>query len=194
MNGVPDFALPAAHDFSRLRTREILGRIRSPFKVKKDRLLSFEEVKRILRPSSEAYLGLRCVSVKLIVGSEGRYNDFTRSFLPKHAKLKTRWMRVDIAHYKNMNLPAVQLYELGGAYFIRDGNHRVSVAVQQGAEFIDAEVTSLGTYFMIRPGMATEEMEAAVIEYERQRFLSETHIEDLVPHFEMYFSSPGRYT
>jgi len=145
----------AAHDFSQLRMREILGRLRNPFRKKNDRLLSLEEVKTILRPSSEAYQGMRVVPLGLIVGSEGRYNDFTRSFLPRHAKLRARWMRVDNAFYNNINLPPVRLYELGGAYFIRDGNHRVSVALQQGGEFIDAEVTSLGTYFQIRPGMTT---------------------------------------
>jgi hypothetical protein len=183
----------AAEDFNRLRIRQILRSFFSPFKSRRDRLLSLSEVRRILKPTSEAYRGTRSVPVRLIVGSEGRYNDFTRTFLPRHAKLRARWMRVNSAYQRNINLPLIQLYELGGAYFIRDGNHRVSVAVQQGVEYIDAEVTSLNTYFRINPAMTAREMEAAVVEYERERFLSETHIEDLVPHFEMYFTSPGQY-
>jgi len=37
-------------------------------------------------------------------------------------------------------LPPVSLLELGGAYFVIDGNHRVSVARFRGVEWIDAEV------------------------------------------------------
>jgi hypothetical protein len=180
-------------DFNYARLREILGRLRNPFGQHSDALLSFSEVKELLKPSSETYKGMRSVPVSLIVGSEGRYKDFTRTFLPRHDKLRSRWMRIDLAWHEDVPLPAVQLYELGGAYFIRDGNHRVSVAVQRGTEFIDAEVTSLGTYFKIEPGMGIRAMEAAVIEYERMRFLSETHIEDIIAGFEMHFTSPGRY-
>jgi hypothetical protein len=183
---------PSNH-FNKLRMREILGRLRKPFGKHKDRLLSLEEVKRILKPTSEAYVGVRTVPLRLIVGSEGRYNDFTRSFLPRHENMKTRWTRVELAYHKNVPLPPVRLYELGGAYFVHDGNHRVSVAASSGGEFIDAEVTSLRTYFQITPTMTLGQMEAAVIEYERMKFLSETHIEDLIPHFEMHFTSPGRY-
>ncbi len=35
------------------------------------------------------------------------------------------------------------LYKVGEAYFVEDGNHRVSVARYQGVEWIDAEVVEL---------------------------------------------------
>ena len=35
----------------------------------------------------------------------------------------------------------MSLLELGGDYFVNDGNYRVSVARFQGVEWIDAEVT-----------------------------------------------------
>ena len=39
-------------------------------------------------------------------------------------------------------MPPVILYQLGGAYFVKDGHHRVSVARFHGAEWIDAEITA----------------------------------------------------
>ena len=48
-----------------------------------------------------------------------------------------------MAHYQDIVLPPISLYEVGGLYFVRDGNHRVSVAKAQGIDFIDADVVSL---------------------------------------------------
>jgi hypothetical protein len=133
----------AKEDFNRARLRAIFGRALALLRNEKDQLLSLQEVKALLRPESESYRGLRTVPIERIVGSEGRYLDFNRIFLPKREHLRGRWTRVDLAHYQQVHLPPVTLYEIGGVYFVRDGNHRVSVARTQGAEFIDAEVISL---------------------------------------------------
>jgi hypothetical protein len=183
----------ASDDFNRLRVREIMLRVGSLFTGRRDDLLSFTAVKEIVRPSDETYRGVRAVPIDSIVGSEGRYHDFTRSFLPRHRHMRGRWMNVGAARYQDISLPAVRLYEIGGAYFVRDGNHRVSVAKNNGVEFIDAEVTSLNTYFTISPDMTMETLAAAVIEYERQRFNSVTNADDLLRDVEFRFTTPGRY-
>jgi hypothetical protein len=183
----------ASEDFSRLRVREILQRAASLLTRRRDHLLPLADVREILGPAEEIYRGVRPVPVKSIVGSEGRYNDFTRSFLPRHRHLRGRWMRVDTARYMDISLPAIRLYEIGGVYFVRDGNHRVSVASASGVEFIDAEVTSLATYFSITPDMTMEALEAAVIEYERQRFNSATAADDVLRGVELRFTAAGRY-
>jgi ParB-like chromosome segregation protein Spo0J len=41
---------------------------------------------------------------------------------------------------RGMELLPVVLYEIGGSYFVLDGNHRVRVARYHGVEMIDAEV------------------------------------------------------
>jgi hypothetical protein len=38
-------------------------------------------------------------------------------------------------------LPPVSLYKLGDAYFVLDGNHRVSVARYHGVPAVEADVT-----------------------------------------------------
>ena len=45
-----------------------------------------------------------------------------------------------------VELPAVSLYKIGDSYFVRDGNHRVSVAKFHKAAVIDAEVVEIRGY------------------------------------------------
>jgi len=108
-----------------------------------ERLLSFEEEKGALARWSQAYRGMRTVEVEKIAGSVGRYKDFDGSFLPHKKSMSERWGRVDRAYHQGVELPAVSLYKIGDAYFVRDGNHRVSVARYHGVAAIDAEVVEL---------------------------------------------------
>src|SRR5215210_3519722 len=108
-----------------------------------ERLLSFDEAKSALVRSSQAYRGMRVVEVEKITGSVGRYKDFDGSFLPHKKSMSERWSRVDRAYHKGVELPAVSLYKIGDEYFVRDGNHRVSVARYHRVVTIDAEVVEL---------------------------------------------------
>src|SRR5215216_3461782 len=132
-------------DFSRARRRAFLRRIGAYLRRDpgSNQLLSFDEVKGALGAISQVYLGLREVPVSKIVGSVGRYRDFDRAFLPSKPDLGTRWRRIDEIMNRAEELPPVSLYKIGDAYFVQDGNHRVSVARQRGIEMIDAEVIEL---------------------------------------------------
>ena len=183
----------ARGDFGRARQREIMSRILGLLKSQKDEMLSLPDVRRIVRPESETYRGMQTVPIAKIVGSEGRSRDFNRAFLPRHDKMMRRWMSIDVAHYENVILPPIKLFEIGGAYFVRDGNHRVSVARMQGAEFIDAEVTSLASEIPINPGMSREDVTRAVIAFERRRFMAETGLAERRPGADITFTEIGRY-
>jgi len=63
--------------------------------------------------------------------------------MPLRASAGQRWKRVDLAFHKGEELPPVRLYKLGDAYFVEDGNHRVSVARFHDVGWIDADVTEL---------------------------------------------------
>jgi hypothetical protein len=190
----PDpFDARAKEDFNRARLREGVVRLLSLLTSEKDSLLSLSEVKALLRPSSEVYRGMRTVPIAKIVGSEGRYLDFNRYFLPRHSHLRSRWESVDRAHYRQIVLPAVTLYEIGGVYFVRDGNHRVSVARMQKVEFIDAEVISLESRIAMSPEMTVEDLRRAVIDLEKQAFFEETGFGRLFPEAELRFTATGRY-
>ncbi|MDR2054146.1 MAG: transcriptional regulator [Treponema sp.] len=183
----------AAEDFSRARGRAILSQMQHFLDQDKNRLLSFHDVKEILRPKNETYRGMRTIPIDLIVGSEGRYRDFNRYFLPNFDFLRSRWERVDMARIKDIILPPIQLYEIGGVYFVRDGNHRVSVAKTQGMEMIDAEVVSLSSEIPITPGMTSDDLKRAVVQYEKKLFYEKTRFAEITGDRDLDFSLPGQY-
>lgn len=183
----------ATGDFDKARTRELLSRMLGLLSRQRKELLSFEEVKSILRPKAQSYKGLQVVPIDMIVGSEGRYQDFSKHFLPRREHLRNRWTSVDVARLTDITLPPIQLYELGGVYFVRDGNHRVSVARSQGVEAIDAEVTALNSEIKISVKMTQEDLRAAVIHYEARSFVLKTHIEELFPEADIKLTSTGQY-
>jgi hypothetical protein len=185
--------MQVSEDFSKARMRAIFSRIQHFLNVDRDKLLSFNDVKAILKPKNQTYQGMQVVPIKLIVGSEGRYRDFNKYFLPRQDHLRSRWERVDEAHHRSIILPPIQLYEVGGVYFVRDGNHRVSVAKAQGAEAIDAEVISLSSDIAISPSMTTDELRDALLAKEKEAFYEETGFGEATGCCDMDFSVPGRY-
>src|SRR5215203_2743971 len=102
---------------------------------------SFRDLQNERRAHNRVRRGVRVVDVDRIVGSVGRSKDFDRRFLPLRASTGGRWKRVDVAFHRGEDLPPVSLYEIGGDYFVLDGNHRVSVARFHGLRTVEAEVT-----------------------------------------------------
>ena len=187
------FRFQAQEDFSKARNKAWINEMQHVMHPDKKRLLSLNDVKKILKPKNEVYVGLKTVPIKKIVGSEGRYNDFDNHFLPRSNELKQRWVNVDQAHLSDIILPPIQLYELGGLYFVRDGNHRVSVAKAQGVEFIDAEVISLQSEVQLPPDVRLDTLLAEVIRYEKRVFYNETNFGDLTDYWDLDFTAIGRY-
>ena len=143
--GYPTIEVQVDHDFDRARRRAYVRRVLNRLRrnSEPDRLLSFDEVKASLVGWSQVYRGLQLVEVERIVGSVGRHREFDSSFLPREASLETKWKRIDRAFHRAENLPPVSLYEVGGLHYVRDGNHRVSVARFHGVREIEAEVVQL---------------------------------------------------
>jgi hypothetical protein len=151
------------NDFQRARRKASLGRFRN--RLRRDcalkRLLSFEEAKGALAHWSQVYRGMRTVEVDKITGSVGRYRDFDGSFLPLKESMGERWGRIDRAYHKGDVLPAVSLYKIGEAYFVRDGNHRVSVAKYHKVAAIDAEVVEIRGRMRTDAGQSAASMAGA---------------------------------
>ncbi len=103
-------------------------------------MLSFDDGKRELVADNRLYRGMRLVEVDGIVGSVGRWRDFDRSFLPARASMGDRWKRIDRAFQRGEDLPPVELYKIGDAYFVVDGHHRVSVASYHEVPTLEASV------------------------------------------------------
>jgi len=180
-------------DFSKAQTKALLSKIAHIFRQSKEDLLPFGEAKRLLKPGSEVYAGIVTVPLEKIIGSEGRYRDFNRHFLPKKEHLKQRWISIDRTRYQNIILPPIRLYEMGGLYFVRDGNHRVSVAKTFGQVEIDAEVTSLQSKIHLDQDMNIEELKKAVVLYEKNVFYEKTKYLTVTGTDDLDFTEPGRY-
>jgi hypothetical protein len=131
-------------DFTVARRRARLGRLKTRLlrrQATRSTLLSPEELPRSVPASGAMYRGRRTLEVSKIVGSVGKHEQFDMNFMPLSGASSEKWKRIDRAFRLGQELPPVSLLELGGAYFVMDGNHRVSVARFQGVEWIDAEVT-----------------------------------------------------
>ena len=128
--------------FNNARLRSFFKSIYQKLKKEDDCLPSLQEIKDITRAKNEYYLGLMTIPVDNIIGSEGRYEDFNKDFFPKKNALQSRWSRIDTIMEENRPLPPISVFKIDEYYFVRDGNHRVSVAKSRGQEFIDAEVTA----------------------------------------------------
>ena len=100
-------------------------------------------VVQTLQPLSEHHLGLRAIEVKAVIGSVDRHADFDRQFRPKSAHLDARWLNMKRLFEQGQTLPAIQVIQVGSVFFVRDGNHRVSVARHLGQAYLDAEVTQV---------------------------------------------------
>lgn len=180
-------------DFSKARNKALFNELQHFLVPDESKLLSFTEIKQMLKPQNEVYKGMEAVPVKNIVGSEGRYHDFDNHFFPKNMHLKNRWVSIDKAHLQNVILPPIVLYEISGLFFVRDGNHRVSVAKAQGVEMIDAEVISLQSEIKLKPGMSIKQIQKAVVLYEKRVFYNETGFGDITDCWNLDFSTPGQY-
>jgi hypothetical protein len=134
----------------RARLRAVAARIRRRHAT--NRLLSFDERRRELAANNRLYRGTRVVEVDEIVGSVGRWRDFDRAFLPTRASVGHKWKRIDRAFQRGEDLPPVELYEIGDAYFVVDGHHRVSVARYHDVPTVEASVAE---FYPRRPAAPT---------------------------------------
>ena len=132
-------------EFTVARRRARLGRLKMLLLRRGTRstLLSPDEIRRTVPASGAMYGGRRTLEVLRIVGSMGKHEQFDMNFMPLSGAASEKWKRIDRAFRLGQELPPVSLLELGGDYFVIDGNHRVSVARFHGVEWIDAEVTEV---------------------------------------------------
>src|SRR5574342_534933 len=137
----------ALQDFNDARLKASLQEALARLTGKSNELLSYEEVARKLKLRSRADRGILEIPLNAIIGSVGRYTDFTRTFLPLRPEDQQRWARVKAAvdDPVGVGMPPIEVYKVGDAYFVLDGNHRVSIARQYGNASIEAHVIEVAT-------------------------------------------------
>jgi hypothetical protein len=188
---MPDYFSERVHqDFVRARFKAFFNRIRHVLMGQPTTLLSYDEVKEKLRLGGPVYRGVRTVPIAQIAGSLNRYHQFDRAFLPTEDRLADRWQNVDRAFYQEISLPPVVLYKVGDVYFVVDGHHRVSVAREQGQEFIEAEVRECQSKVNITADLQPEDLE---ILGEKARFLEATNLDQLRPQADITLTIPDGF-
>jgi len=154
-------------------------------------LVSYDEVVAKLQARQQIEKGTEMVPLENIVGSVGRYRDFTRNFLPRAGVNEERWTRLDAAMNSMEGFPPVELFKIGEVYFVRDGNHRASVARANGSTHIEAYVTEIETDIPLT--LDDFERDQWIIKIEQARFLEQTGIDDIRPGNGIEITEPGRY-
>lgn len=184
--------LTALEDYNKARRsasiQELLARLSgSPENAA---LFSYDDVRQRLRAIQKGSEHLAEIPLDAIVGSVGRYDDFTRKFLPKKSIDQSRWARVMAISQGLSGLPAIEVYRIGDVYFVKDGNHRVSVARQKGNSSIQAYVTVVNTKVSLPIDITPDEL---IIKGEQVKFLELTKLDRSIPGADLSATTPGAY-
>jgi len=191
----PDYRSPlhaAVADFREARQRASVQELLARLRGESVNLLSYHEVAHQLRVIGMSERGLRDIPVAAIAGSVGRYQDFTRSFLPRRDSDQERWarLRAAITDHDVSAMAPIDVYQIGDVYFVQDGNHRVSIARQLGMTHILAAVTEVHTLVPLAPDTQPDEL---ILKAEYAEFLDATRLDILRPDADLTVSVPGQY-
>jgi len=90
---------------------------------------------------------VQIVAIDDIVGTVRNPSQNTPDFRPlpqlRGRNWMARWQRILVAMDKMATLPAIELVQVGDAYYVADGHNRVAAARQTGVVTVDADVVEL---------------------------------------------------
>lgn len=152
-------------------------------------LLDLDDVKQALGLVEQSALGIRPIRVDHIAGTEGRRCDFDRYFHPLRPGVSDRMSQVREA-FPDGDFPPIEVFQIDGAYFVRDGHHRVALARRLGVEFIDADVTQIHGPYRLEHDVDPAQIELTGRE---RRFLKESGLAAARPTARISLSSPTSY-
>ncbi|HPR35095.1 MAG TPA: hypothetical protein PKY64_05420 [Anaerolineaceae bacterium] len=173
----------ALDDFRRARSKAAMQRFWAGIQGRSLDLLPYDEISTKLRAVSQTDRGVKQVPLKDIIGSVSRIQDFDRNFLPLRDDDMHRWAKVKTAMTSPLaqGVPPVSLYQIGDAYFVIDGNHRVSIAKEMGMDTIEAYVTETQTKVPISSTLTHDEL---ILKTAYVNFLEDTRIDQMLPGFD----------
>jgi len=188
VQGTPEGSERFRRSVVQAQIADLLGMIRGQNRD----LVSYEEVARRVKAYQQIEQGTQMIPLNLIVGSVGRYRDFNKEFLPRSAISKDRWTRVDSVLHSMAGYPPIEVYKIGEVYFVRDGNHRVSVARANGLSHIEAYVTEVQTDVPLTQD--DFERDQWLVKIEHTDFQHKTRLDEIRPDNNIRITEPGRYT
>lgn len=184
-----DARIIAQSEFDKARRQAEIERLTAWLLGRDARLLPFDVIRRNLRQQSPLYRGVQDVPIEKIIGSVGRYDEMTRTFLPLNDGLKDRWVKMaELA--RSEGWPPVDLYKVSDAYFVRDGNHRLSAASQLGYPAIEAHIWEYPDDIDIGPN---DSLDTVLNRFRERVFLEATGLKERYPDIDIQFTIGGRY-
>jgi len=182
----------ALQDFWEARLKASLEETLARLSGRSNELLSYDEVAQKLKLRARSDRGIQTIPIDAIVGSVGRYTDFTRSFLPRRFEDQERWARVKtmMVDPAGTGMEPIEVYKVGDAYFVLDGNHRVSIARQEGFETIEAHVIEVRSDIPVTPDLQLDDL---IIKSEYADFLEKTEFKSIFPNADLSITVPGQY-
>jgi len=184
----------ARQEWSQVRRKALWVKLEASLGHKKINLINFTELSQRFNLGSSFYRGVQDIPLAKIVGSVGRYQDFVQAFLPTNESMSDRWQSVAAAYLNptSRGLPPIEVCQVGDCYFVRDGNHRVSVARHLKLPIIEAHVWEyLRPVAGLAPGV---DIDTLLLEAERSDFLEKTCLDKLRADHTIRFTAPGGYT
>lgn len=187
----PNYHL-AVSDFQSAHLRAKLQGVLARITGKSNELLSYEEIADKLKLQGRSDKGIQNIRIDAIVGSVGRYTDFTRTFLPRRAESQQRWANVKAAAMDPVGagLEHIEVYKVSEVYFVLDGNHRVSIARQEGQKTIQAHVIEIQTDIPLMPDVQPDEL---IAKAEYADFLDQTGLSKSKETIDLKITIPGGY-
>ncbi len=179
----------AAQDFRRARRKADIQEVLARLSGNPTSLLSFEDVRKKLKAEEAESRTLKEIPLSAIVGSVGRYKDFTRSFLPRRESDRERWARVKET-IETIGLSPIDVYQIDEVYFVLDGHHRVSIAKEIGAAYIQANVIRVHTKVPLNPDDQPDDL---IIKAEYGEFLALSKLDETRPKADFLVTAPGQY-
>jgi len=168
----------AIRDFKQARKKAAIEHLLARLSGSSDELLAYDDVYQKLGGTGVIERGVQEIPLDAIVGSVGRYDDFTRNFLPKKDSIQERWAQVKAAILNMTGMGSISVYQIGEVYFVRDGNHRVSVARQLGTPTITALVTEVKTKV---PLTLDDDLSEVQTKARYTEFLKKTKLDEIYP-------------
>jgi nucleotide-binding universal stress UspA family protein len=182
----------ALEDFRSARVKARMRQLWSSITGSSREIVQYDEISKKMHMSGLSSKGVQEIPVAAIIGSVNRYKDFDRNFLPLRDSDMERWasVKATMTSPGSMGLPPIRVYQIGDAYFVLDGNHRVSIAKQMDWDTIEAYVTEIKTKV---PFSLEDSPEDLILKEEYADFLSETNFDKIFPDAELKITFPGQY-
>jgi hypothetical protein len=142
---VLDAVLPTPHS-PQAEAQERFARIARTRRARAPQLDLIDDAAGPLAFAARREVGVELIPLDSITGTTeaSKARLFDRGFRPDRS-CEARWKSLWMAEARGLDLPPVSVYRIGQRHVLRDGHHRVSVALDHGRHEIEADVVELAS-------------------------------------------------